>query len=299
MGGSGKWMGGGDPVGLRLAPPEASDRITPFGEKREPPIGAEFPSMISSWWRRIEILFFLSQSRMKSYAHDRILGFLWWVFDPLFQILIYVFLMDVILRSGQPRFPLFLACAVIPWRFLVHGSSAAGVSLLSNAGLLKSINIDRICMPVSEVLNSLINFLYALPTFGVLMALYGVAPTVHLLWIPVILVVQVVLVIGLGLILSVWSVVLRDVENLWMFLLQAWFFLSPTLYPPEQVPERLRGVFLANPAVGIIEGYRAAILYGRPPDARLLLISAAAAVAVFGLGIVVFRRSENEAMRLL
>jgi lipopolysaccharide transport system permease protein len=255
--------------------------------------------MLSTWWRRLEILFFLSQSRMRSYAHDRVLGFLWWVFDPLFQILIYLVLMKYILRGGQARYPLFLACAIIPWRLLAHGSSSAGTSLLANAGLLKSVNIDRVCMPVSETVNSLVNYLYALPTFAFLLLAYRMPPTVHLLWLPLIILVQYILVVGLGLILSVCNVYLRDAENLWQFLLQAWFFLSPAIYPPEQVPERFRDLFLLNPAAGIIESYRAIFYHGKAPPAVPLLVAAGVGIAILAIGVVVFRRSENEAMRLL
>ncbi len=255
--------------------------------------------MLGSWKQRLEILFFLSQSRMKSYAHDRVLGFLWWIFDPLFQILIYMVLMDFILRNGQEKYPLFLACAVIPWRFLAHGSGAAGVSIISNAGLLKSVNIDRIYMPASEIVNSLVYFLYALPTYAILLISYRIPPTIHLAWVPLIVLVEVVLALGLGLILSVGTVFLRDAENLWQFLLQAWFFLSPTLYPVEMIPEQFRFLYKLNPAVGIIDSFRQTVMFGRMPDLGSFLTSAVISFAVLGVGVFVFRRSENEVMRLL
>jgi ABC-type polysaccharide/polyol phosphate export permease len=255
--------------------------------------------VLDSWVRRLEILFFLSQSRMKSYAHDRLLGFLWWILDPLFQIGIYVILMEHIIKSSQPRYPLFLACAVIPWRFLAHGSSSAGTSILANAGLLKSVNIDRIFMPLSEVINSLVYFLYALPTLLVLMLFYGITPSFHLLWIPLVVVVEFMLVAGLGLLLSVGTVYLRDAENLWQFILYAWFFLSPTLYPPEQVPEAYRTLYLLNPAAGIIDSFRRSILAGAAPDPRFLLSAALVSSLILCLAVLVFRRCENEAMRLL
>jgi lipopolysaccharide transport system permease protein len=280
---------GGPEVRHRTAPELASKASDQPGSR----------SMLAEFLRRAEIIFFLSQSRMKSYSHDRVLGFLWWLFDPLFQMFIYVILMDFILKNGQARYPLFIACAVVPWRFLAHGSSAAGTSILVNAGLLKSINIDRIFMPISEIMNSLVNFLYALPAFGILMLLYWVPPTVHLLWLPAIVLIQLILVMGLGLILSMSNVFLRDAENLWQFLLQAWFFLTPTIYPSEQVPEKFRTLFKLNPAAGIVNGYRDVILHGRSPELKFLLFSAAASLGIFVLGLAIFRRSENEAMRRL
>src|SRR5262245_19084191 len=205
------------------------DKIGPAPTRGPPPArgarrrgwSAGGNSVLDSWVRRLEILFFLSQSRMKSYAHDRLLGFLWWILDPLFQIGIYVILMEHIIKTSQPRYPLFLACAVIPWRFLAHGSSSAGTSILANSGLLKSINIDRIFMPLSDIINSLVYFLYALPTLLALMLFYRIAPTFHLLWIPLIVVVLFMLVAGLGLLLSVGMVYLRDAEYLCQFILYA------------------------------------------------------------------------------
>ena len=255
--------------------------------------------MLSGWARRLEILFFLSQSGMKSYAHDRVLGFLWWIFDPLFQIVIYIILMEKILRSGQEKFPFFLACAVIPWRFLAHGTCAAGSSLLVNAGLLKSVNIDRVYMPVSEVINSFVYFLYALPTFGILMICYRVPPTIHILWLPIIVAALTAMVVGIGLFLSMATVYLRNAENLWLFFLQAWFFLSPTLYPLEMVPPAWRKVFMLNPAAGLIDAFRRSLLYGTALDLSTFLPAAAVSFLVLGLGIAFFRRTENEAMRLL
>jgi len=255
--------------------------------------------VIDSWLRRLEILFFLSQSRMKSYAHDRLLGFLWWILDPLFQIGIYVIVMEHIIRTSQPRYPLFLACAVIPWRFLAHGISSAGTSILANSGLLKSVNIDRMFMPLSDIINSLVYFLYALPTLFLLMVFYGIGPTLHLLWIPLLILVEFMLVAGLGLLLSVGTVYLRDAENLWQFVLYAWFFLSPTLYRPDQVPEAYRTLYMLNPAAGIFDSFRRTIMDGAAPSPLLLLSAGGISFLLLCLAVLVFRRCENEAMRLL
>ena len=216
-------------------------------------------------WSDREKLLFLVLSRMKAYGSDRALGLLWWFIDPLLIIFTYKIIMVDILNRGNEHYPLFLACAVIPWRWFTVSTGAAGTSLVGHAALMKSTGLPRLLVPISEILMASINFVYSIPVLAVFMFAYGIAPSIYLLYFPAIMLIQLIYILSLGILLSLLQVFFRDINNAWSFIVRLWFYLSPALFSIDQVPEKIKIYLMLNPFCFIIESYRNIILYGKAP----------------------------------
>lgn len=235
---------------------------------------------------------------------DRVLGAVWWIIDPLLLIAVYALVFGNFLGFGrhpdQRAFPLFVACALIPWRWFTLASSQGAAAFSRNATVLSSIPVNREAVLLSEFLAATGQSLAAVGVLLVAMVVYGCPITWNLVFLAPPLVVLAGLGLGVAYLLCPFFVMLPDLRDLYAALLRLGWFLSPGLYPLSRVPESARGVYVAlNPLAGVLEGVRRPIHSGEPPDWNALAWSAAWAVALLVLGRFVFRRLSNDAARML
>ena len=241
----------------------------------------------------------LVESRIRTYGNDRALGILWWFLDPLLIIYTYKLIIVDVLERGGDDYPLFIACAVIPWRWFTVASCSAGNSILAQAGLLKATGVPRILIPFSEILVASINFFYSIFVFGFFMWWYNFPPTLYLLYLPLIILVQFLYIFAFGIILSNLQIYFRDFINVWQFILRLWFYLSPSLYALDQVPEKFSAFFQINPFSHIFHAYRQIILRGSHPNLENLLLTTIGGIIFLFLASYYFSRNENKVMRII
>jgi lipopolysaccharide transport system permease protein len=166
-------------------------------------------------------------------------------------------------------------------------------SLVQNMDLVSKIYFPRETLPISAMFARLMDFGIAILLLVFLMVYYRVAiDLVSLFYIPVILLVQITLIVGLGLLLSAMNVFFRDVQSLLTLVIQLWFYASPIIYPVELVPARLKVFYNLNPMVGILEAYRAVLLHQSFPSPALI-IAALEALVIFFLGYLFFKKVER------
>jgi lipopolysaccharide transport system permease protein len=222
------------------------------------------------------------------------LGWLWAVVQPAAQVAIFtlIFTLFVPIETGDIPYPVFSYVAVVPWTFLAASLTDMSQALVTNMNLVTKIYFPREVLPLAAMLARLMDFGVAAGLLIILM-LYFQMPLflTGLLFLPLILAIQLALVLGLGLALSALNVFFRDVQSLLVLGLQLWFYASPIIYPVTMVPETLRPLYHLNPMVGILEAYRAVLLYGQLPGPYLAL-SAIEAVVIFIVGYWFFKRVE-------
>ncbi len=226
-----------------------------------------------------------------------VLGFAWSLLNPLLMMLVFTLVFQVL--AGNPsidRYPFFLMAALVPWLFTQHALTAAMRSVTSNAQLIKKVYFPRELLPVSAVLASFVNFVLAFGVFWVIGLAFGVGSSRAMLFVPVIMLLQLALVLGIGLILAALNVFFRDTEHLVEVGLLAWFFLTPVFYAMSVVPNHTflgldvhRWVFTLNPMATLVTDYRYASMWGFLPIRHTLVTVVIAAVAV-GAGWWMFRR---------
>ncbi len=253
------------------------------------------PIDLRELWSYRELLYFFVWRDIKVRYKQTLLGFAWAILQPVLTMVVFTLFFGNLAKvpsEGVP-YPLFSFAAVLPWTLFSEGITRSSNSLIQEANLLQKIYFPRLLLPSSGVLSPVVDFAIALVVMAALMVYFAWAPTATLLLLPVFLVLQLMLALGVGLWLSAINVEYRDVRYVIPFLVQLWQFASPVIYSITLIPERFRTLFaMLNPMVGIIEGFRWAIL-GLQPPGYTLIGSAAIIVVVLVSGAYYFRRREK------
>ena len=215
---------------------------------------------------RRDLVGFLAVSHLKISHQNLVLGYSWWIINPLLWVFVYWLLVVGIFDRGEPDYPLFLACAILPWRAFVVSISQSMTSVTSQDRLIKQIAFPKAVLPLSVVLSNGVSLIFGLMVLVVVGWYYGAGVTPFLLFLPVIAFVQLVLTIGIALVLSVLTVYLEDLRNLMLFVLRVWLYLSPSLYAVERIPERFHDWYMLNPFAPIFTSYRAVVMHGEMPN---------------------------------
>lgn len=245
-------------------------------------------------WNYRELLYFLTWRDIKVRYKQTALGALWAIIQPFFTMLVFSVFFGRLAKmpsDGVP-YPIFCYVALVPWTFFATGLGQASNSLVGNANLIKKVYFPRLSIPIATVLSNIIDFVLA---FGVLlgmMAYYHVTPTINTLWLPAFVGLAVVTSLGVGLWLSAMNVQFRDVRYVVPFLTQFWMFATPIAYPSSLLHDPWKTVFGLNPMVGVVEGFRWALL-GTEPPGPMILVSTVAALAILVSGAYYFRRMEK------
>lgn len=250
---------------------------------------------LGSVWRYRGLMFFLVWRDVKVRYKQAVLGIGWAIAQPLFAALIFtvVFGMFAKIPSNGLPYPVFAFAAILPWTYFAEALRRASTGLVSDGELVRKIYFPRLIIPVAGVLSPLVDFAMSCVVLLALLAWYGISLSWTLLLIPAFL----LLAGGLGLAVGLWlgpiNVRYRDIIHTLPFLIQVWMYASPIVYPLCLVPEQWRTLYSLNPMVGVIEGFRWAVLGSGPPYVEALLLSTAAIVALMLGGLVFFKRSER------
>lgn len=220
------------------------------------------------------------------------LGVLWSLLSPLLMTLVYSIVFTFLVPMAVEAFPVFVLAGLLPWQFFSSTLGSTTGAITSNAHLINRVYFPREVLPIANLLSNATNFLLALAMLFGFIVLYRVELSWTLVWLPVLIIIQVALTLGLGLLLSAINVFFRDTQQIVDILMLAWFFLTPIIYPIEAVTqERLQTVLqLVNPMAGLVVAYRHILYYGNVPDLGVVSFVAGVAVLLLLAGSLVFRR---------
>ncbi len=246
-------------------------------------------------WDYRELLLFLVWRDIKVRYKQTVLGAAWAIIQPVLTMVVFTLFFGGLpgIAPGQVPYPLFSFAALVPWSFFANGLSQSSNSLVGSANLIKKVYFPRLVVPLAAVLSGVIDFALAFVVLLGLMLAYGYAPTLNVIWLPLFLLLALVTALGVGLWLSALNVEFRDVRYVVPFLIQIWQFASPIAYPSSIVPERWRALYGLNPMVGVVEGFRWALLGTSDGPGLMGVVSALAALAILASGAFYFRRMER------
>jgi len=247
-------------------------------------------------WAYRELFGFLVWREITVRYKQAALGIAWMLLQPLAAIAIYTLVFSVILEvpSGDAPYVLFVFSGLLPWRYFVSSVGRGAGSLVNNAALVSKVYFPRLIIPVSSVIAPLVDFLISFSLLFPIMLIYDYSPLQpRFLLLPVFLFLTVMTGLSLTLWLSALNVRYRDVGPATSFLLQLWFYITPVVYPTFEVPENLQRIFAINPMVGVIEGFRWAILDTESPDFIAMGISVGVVGVLLVSGLVFFSYMER------
>lgn len=253
------------------------------------------PIDLHGLWTYRELLYFLVWRDIKVRYKQTVLGVAWAIIQPLFMMIILTLFFGILAKvpSGDVPYPLFSYTALLPWTLFAGSVTRASVSLVQDANLIRKVYFPRLLLPFASILSPLVDFAISFLVLIGLMFYFGYHPAVAMLWLPLFLILELMLALGIGLWLSAINVQYRDVTHIVPFLIQLWMFASPIIYSSNFVPARFQVAYgILNPVAGIIEGFRWAIL-GTEPPSFILAPSVAIIIVVLVSGAFYFRRREK------
>jgi lipopolysaccharide transport system permease protein len=249
-------------------------------------------------WRTLlcarELLLMWALRDVKVRYKQSAVGIGWALLQPLSLMLMFTLVFSVIVRipTGEIPYPLFSFTAVLPWTFFATAIGMGVPSLVNNMNLVTKVRMPREILPLATVLASLVDFAIASVVFVGLLIAYRVSLHWTALWTVPLLVIQIILTIGVVLLGSSLNVLYRDIRFIVPLATQLWMYASPIIYPVDLIPESLRILYFLNPMVGILEGYRSAILHGLTPDLRSVGLALIVSTVILVIGYHTFKRLE-------
>jgi lipopolysaccharide transport system permease protein len=274
-----------DPAPVRVVAAQSATRIVATSPWHE--------TGLSELVRAHELLFVFTWRQIGVQYKQAILGIGWAVISPLISTVVFTFIfgkLAAIPSEGLP-YPLFVLSGLITWQYFARAITAGSNAILANSHIITKVYFPRMILPLSGVLASLVDYAVNLAVLLLLMGLYGRAPGVTLLLLPVFLMLAVMIGFAISLWLSALNALYRDIGFMIPLALQTWMFLTPVIYPTGLVPDGWTWLTLLNPMTVVVQGARWAVLPDvMPPDLLGLAILVAEFVLLFVGGAVTFHK---------
>lgn len=250
---------------------------------------------LNELWDYRELLYFLIWRDVKVRYKQTVLGAGWAIIQPFFTMIVFSVFFGKLAKmpsDGIP-YPIFSYAALVPWTFFTNGLNKAANSLVSNSGLIKKIYFPRLCIPIASVLSGVFDFILSFLVLIVMMFYYGLTPTMNIFWLPLLLLLSLSASLGVSLWLSAMNVQFRDIRYIIPFILQFWMFATPIVYPSSLLPEPWRTIYGINPMVGVVEGFRWALLGTNTAPGPIIIVSSLVTFLLLVSGAFYFRRLEK------
>ena len=262
-------------------------------------------STLYNLYRRRHLLKVIIISNVKRQNKNNVLGYVWWLLDPLMFLAIYYLVVAVIFKRGgnnQP-FILFLLCGLIPFKFFSQTVSQSITSLRRAEPMIKSISFPKAILPLAVVLTNFVYFLFGFIITILAATLYGPRfetwPNFNYIYLAIVMLVMIIFTAGLSLIVSVLSIFFADLRNIVSHILKAWYYASPGLYSLDRLPEWVRPYAIINPLAGIMDSFRNIIMHNSHPFHLDLLYATLIGMGTLALGYFVFLRLEKRLVKYL
>lgn len=260
----------------------------------EPPKGWVSLGLRELWEYR-DLFYFLVWKDVKTRYAQSVLGIGWAVIQPVFSMIVFTVIFGRLVNVDSEGVPyaIFSYTALVPWAYFSGAFNGATTSLVRNANMLTKVYFPRLIMPLVSVLGKLVDFSIAFVLVFGLMGWFGIAPTIWALAVPLLVLLMLLTAAGLGMWLTALSIQYRDINYGMTFLVQLLMYAAPVVYPASLIPDKYRLFYSLNPMVGVIEGFRSALLGTNPMPWDLLAVGSITTVVLAISGALYFRRMER------
>ena len=221
------------------------------------------------------------------------LGVLWSFLNPLLQIAVYAIIFPLILRNTKDNYVIFLCCGLIPWTFFSTAISRSAFTMVENGNILKKVYFPREILPISIVTSEAVNFLISTIIIIGFVIFGGLGISKYIIYYPLILIAQYLLLIAFSFIVSSITVYVRDLQHLIGVALQLLFYATPIVYSSEQIPENFKWILKINPMTYVINGYRDIFYNQQAIDVKPLLLLIGGSIIACVIGYLVFNKLQK------
>ena len=233
------------------------------------------------------------------------LGLLWIVLFPLAQVVIYAFVLSMVMAAKLPglnstyAYPIYLTAGILAWTLFQEIVTRCLNVFIEHGNLLKKMVFPRMALPAIVCGSALLNNFVLLISVLLIFAILGHAPSIELLWLPILTLLLLALALGLGLTLGLLNVFFRDIGQVVTIVLQFGFWLTPVVYNISMIPDQYRDWLNYNPLTGVVQGYQSILVYGTAPDFTLLVYPALFAVVALLVSAFLYHRAIDEVVDVL
>ena len=239
----------------------------------------------------------LARAELRRENARLLLGSLWWVADPLLQMLVYTVLVSIVFARTVPDYPLFVLSALVPWKGVASMVGSGATAVIGNERIVRQVAFPRIVLPVARGIAQAWRLVFALAVMVILTFIFWPhRVSASLAWLPLLLVVQLVLTLPFAIGLSCATVFVRDLANLVRHALRLGLYLSPVLYSLDQalvrLPDAWADLYRLNPLAGLLEAYRQVTYEGTPPSVEYVLLPLGLGLVLLGPAMAWFHASE-------
>jgi lipopolysaccharide transport system permease protein len=249
-------------------------------------------TFITNIWNYRHLIKKLAISDFKLRYKNSILGFFWSLLEPLLMLLVLYVIFTNLMKVNVEHYQLFLLMGIISWNMLARGTTMSLNSILGKPSLVQKVYFPREVLVISSCITALLMTLLEFAVFGVFMLIFKVMPGITIIYFPLILFAEFLLVLGLSLGLAALNVYYRDMQYIWAVVLQAGFFAAPIIYPISIIPEKYLWIIRLNPMTRIIDMLRGSVIYSTSPIFGDGIFILAAALIVLAAGYLIFLRLE-------
>ncbi|MHB8545733.1 MAG: ABC transporter permease [Nitrosotalea sp.] len=250
-------------------------------------------------WKKRSLIYNFAIMDLKIRYRNSILGFFWTILEPLLMLGVLYLVFTKIFKYQIEYYPLYILLGLIFWTTFSRSTGIGLDSLIAKSGILTQINMPREVPIISTVLTSFFMLCFELVILGIFMAAFQFVPPVTIIFLPLILILLFVLVLGITFPLSVLNVRYRDIKFVWSVVLQAGFFLTPIFYKLNVLPNTLQKILYFSPMVQIIDIAHEIVLYDKTPTIEAIATAIITTMSTFVIGYTIFRRLQSRMMEEL
>lgn len=241
-----------------------------------------------------DMIYSLVRRELRGRYKGSVLGFLWTYINPLCQVIVYSMVFSVIFRVNIDKFYLYLIIGMMPWTFFNTSVQGGSTCIRAQSDMVKKIYFPREVIPISYVTSAFVNMLlsFIIVFFAVLISRYWFNFKA-LIFLPLIIIFEYMLALGIAFIVSAITVYFRDLEQIMGVVMMAWIYVTPIMYNMDYVPEQYRKLVVLNPMTPIVEVYHQILYYRIIPTTNYLLLAFIESIIVLILGFVIFAKMDR------
>jgi len=249
--------------------------------------------------KRKDLILYLVKSGLKAEHRNSYLGYFWWLLDPLLNIAVYYFLVVIILQRGGENYAVFLVIGLVVWRWISSSINTSANSILRYSSIINQVYLPKFIFPLSFTITQLVNFLFGTVVIALFLMIFGITPTWHIVYVPLIMIVTLAFLLAIGAVLGFFTVFIRDIDNLLSHIIRIFFYASPIIWEGGRLPPEYSLFVTLNPIAIIVESFRDALMYHQNPNFIGLGIIFVVSVAVIIYMIHYYGKNEHKIIKAL